>query len=214
MFGNNKVMEVVELVWENREKIIDLIENLPQILQETGDNIESAGKSAVKTSLFLMGGDDVETDASELSAKAASALSRAYQEISEVAQVMAKVGEELGDIQIPHVEPEYRELMGVKVIAGLDVGKSSPLANVSNRLTTGSKRLDKLGDEMKDVAGSLEKLSDVLTDVGGDLHEMGLRLAHSGQTLTSVANFNSGDAPHTSPSRADDAPGGFSVTDV
>ena len=215
MFGNNKIMEVVEFVWENRDHIMELIERLPQILKETGDNIESAGNSAMKTSLFLAGGKGHETNASDLSDKAALALGRAYEEIQEVAKVMAVVGEELGDLRIPSIEPEYREVFGAKVIAGLDIGKTNPLATVSTRLSTGSKRLGKLSDEMEDVSASLKKLSGVLTDVGGDLHEMGLKLTHSGKTLTQVADFGS-FGERATPKKRDsgDDDGGFSVKQI
>jgi hypothetical protein len=120
--AQNKIMEVVEFVWNNRQRILDLIERLPDLLQETGQNIESAGQSAVKTSLFLKGGDDVETNASDLSSKAAVALTRAYEEIKDVAEMMAKIGDEMDDIRIPTFEPEYREVLGLKVISGLDMG--------------------------------------------------------------------------------------------
>ena len=192
---------------------------MPDLLQETGQNIESAGQSAVKTSLFLKGGEGVETDASDLSRKAATALTRAYREIQEVAEMMARVGEEMDDIRIPTFEPEYREVLGMKVISSLDMGSRNPLDKIATRMKSSSTKLDKLGEELRDVSGSLRKLSGVLTDVGEDIQSMGVQLTNSGQTLVRVSDFQSLNDLVVGKEEADerdwdDFKSGFSVTDV
>ena len=63
----DKIIAAVDFVWDNRERISDVIENLPETLRNTGDTIESAGGSAIKASAMLTGRDGSDINASELS---------------------------------------------------------------------------------------------------------------------------------------------------
>ena len=111
-FDVEKVVEVVNLVWNNKDKFMDLIEHLPEMLKNTGDNIESAGESAVKASVFLMGDKKGGPSAGKMSVLAAGALERCFKEIQMASKVMASLGEELDDIRIPSVKPKYIEILG------------------------------------------------------------------------------------------------------
>ncbi|MCP5097779.1 MAG: hypothetical protein GY943_19705 [Chloroflexi bacterium] len=188
-FDMEKVMEVVNLVWNNREKFIDLIENLPKLLRETGESIESAGASAMKASSFLAGGDNDAPSAGDISEIAATALERCYRELRSAAKVMDSVGKELDAVRIPSVKPKYMEVMGHKLIGGLDIGEDGLFDNVADRLTDGSDRLDAIGKDLRLVAGNLRDLGGVLTDTGKDLNDVGVQLKQSGGTLRSLSNL-------------------------
>ena len=54
-FDVEKVMNVVNMVWENRERFMEIVEKLPQMLQDTGDSIDAAGESALAASSLLLG---------------------------------------------------------------------------------------------------------------------------------------------------------------
>lgn len=187
-----KVVEVVNLVWNNREKIMDLIENLPALLQDTGKSIESAGESAMKASLFLAGaqkgaGKDAPS-AGELSVLAATALDRCYKEISAAAKIMEGLGQELDDVRIPSVRPKYIELMGSKVIGGLEIGEEGLLDKAATRVKSGSARLHEIGNDLQAVSKNMRDLGGVLTDAGKDLNNVGVQLKQSGGKLRSLTD--------------------------
>lgn len=195
-----KLLEVVNLVWNNRDKIMDLVEKLPGLLEETGNTIESAGESAVNASVFLTGGKDDTPSAGELSEMAAKALDSCYREIRSAARIMDHFGKELDDIRIPSLEPKYVEVMGMDVIGGLDFGESQLFDNAADRLKSGSDRLDEIGSDLRNVAKHLRNLGGALTDTGKDLNNVGVKLTQSGQTLRTLGNLNHGRQDQSSSS--------------
>ena len=187
-----KLVEVVNLVWNNREKFLDLIERLPDLMRETGDSIESAGSSAMKASVFLVGDEDGSPSAKDISVMAAKALERCQVELVEAAQVMAKLGDEIDDIRIPSFRPKHTELMGIKVVNGFEVGENQLIDNAASRLTHGASRLNEIGKDLRLVADNLRDLGSVLADTGVDLNELGGQLRKSGQTLRSFGEWDTG----------------------
>ena len=192
MFDTGKIMEVVNLVWDNRDQIKRLIEQLPQTLKESGDNIESAGNSAVRAGYFFGGGgpDKEAVDASQLSRRAATALTKCQREIKDAARMMERVGAEIDDIWIPSVKPKYLEVLGHKVVSGLDIGENKLMGEVATKLKDGSDNLGNLGDELQDIAKSLRELSGVLRDAGGDMVNVGEQLVKSGHTLREMSSLS------------------------
>lgn len=189
-FDTKKVMEVVNLVWDNRERIMDLIENLPTLLRETGDSIESAGASAMNASAFLTGDhDDDALSAKAMSDLAASALERCYTQLQGVSSVMDKVGVELDELRVPTLEPTYTEVLGMNVVSGVEMGELQLLDNVAGRLKGGSDSLEEIGKDLKNVANQLRKLGGALNEAGGDLNNVGVKLQQSGNTLRSMTKF-------------------------
>ena len=186
-FDADKVVEVVNLVWNNRERIMDLVERLPELLRETGDNIESAGESAVKASNFLAGGGRNKMSAGDISDVAADALERCYTELRTVSKAMDKIGREIDDIRIPRVQPKFTKIGRIKVINGIDIGEYPFVDNAADRLKDGSDRIAEIGKDLKMVATNLRQLGVSLTDTGGDLNNVGLKLQQSGKTLRSFA---------------------------
>lgn len=189
-FDPEKMMEVVNLVWNNREKIMDLIERLPQILKDTGDGIESAGDGALNASALLLGTNE-KPGAQKIAELAADALDRCQVEIDRAAEIMSKFGEEIDDIRIPSLKPEFREVMGFNVITGLDMGENKLVDNAADRMKGGADRLEDIGQDLKNVAAHLRDLGGTLTDTGQGLNNVGEKLKESGGTLRSVTNFAS-----------------------
>lgn len=184
-----KMVQVMNLVWNNRDKILDLVERLPELLNETGNTIESAGESAIKASAFLTGGKDDTPSAGELSQLAATALERCFKEIQDVARVMDRFGQELDDIRIPSIQPKFTEVMGVDVISGIDFGEAELFDNAAARLKHGSDRLTEVGNDLRNVAKHLRSLGGALTETGNDLNNVGTKLTQSGQTLRSLGQL-------------------------
>lgn len=189
-FDTKKVMEVVNLVWDNRERIMDLIERLPELLRETGDSIESAGASALNASAFLTGDhDDDALSAKAMSELAASALERCYTQLQGVSNVMERVGEELDELRVPTLEPTYTEVLGMNVVSGVEMSELQLLDNVAHRLKGGSDSLEEIGKDLKNVADQLRHLGGALNEAGSDLNNVGVKLQQSGKTLRSMTKF-------------------------
>ena len=193
-----KVVEVVNLVWNNRDKFLDLIERMPALMRETGNSIESAGTGAMKASVFLVGDDDGAPSAKDISVMAANALERCQTELAEAARVMAKLGDEIDDIRIPSFRPKHTELLGIKVVNGFEVGENPVIDNAASRLTHGASRLNEIGKDLRLVAENLRDLGGVLADTGGDLNNLGDQLRQSGQTLRSFGEWDTGGSKKSS----------------
>ncbi len=188
-FDFDKMKTVVELVWDNRERIMDIIERLPQMLEETGDNIESAGSSAIRASSVLTGGKDGKGGATLLAKRASSALDRMETELGEAAEIMADVGREIDRIKIPSFRPKRTEVMGINVISGFDMDEHPMVENAANKLQDGSKRLVEIAKDLKLVAENLRELGGSLNDTGDDLNNVGNKLVKSGQTLRGFSGW-------------------------
>lgn len=189
-FDMDKLVEVVNLVWNNRQKIMDLIERLPEMLRETGDNIESAGDSAIRASHFLVGDGKADSaSANKMSEMAASALERCYAELQSVAQGMEKFGEDLDAIKIPRIRPKYVDVLGQRLISGVDIDEDGLLDDPAQRLKEGSDRLSDIGQDLSEVAKSMRQLGGMLTDTGKDLSNVGEKLRSSGRTLRSFSDL-------------------------
>jgi|GEM_PF-4616315 len=183
-----KLVEVVNLVWNNREKIVVLLENLPTMLRETGASIESAGESAVQASRLLTGDDDMPS-AGELSRLAANALERCERELAAASKIMGSLGQEIDDVRIPSVRPKYIEVLGAQVVGGLEFGESPLVNNTAARLKSGAGRLEEIGRDLRQVATQLNRLGGALTETGGSLNNVGVQLKQSGVTLRSLGDF-------------------------
>ena len=189
-FDTKKVMEVVNLVWDNRERIMDLIERWPELLRETGDSIESAGLSAMNASAILTGANEDSVSASYMSEVAANALERCHTEIQGVARVIDTLGTELDELRVPTLEPIYTKVLGMNVVSGVEMGKLQLLDNAADRLKGGSDRLEEIGKELERVAVQLRKLGGAINEAGHDLNNVGSKLQQSGKTLRSITKFD------------------------
>ncbi|MFT5196733.1 MAG: hypothetical protein ACI9EW_004188 [Cellvibrionaceae bacterium] len=186
-FDMEKVMHVVNLVWDNKDRFLELIEKLPDMLNDTGTSIEAAGDSALAASSLLMGDPKSKTpSAGKISEMAADALERCQVEIANAAKIMEKFGVELDDIQIPSFKPEYKEVMGFNVITGVDMSENKMIDNAAERLKGGSDRMEEISKDLKSVAGYLRQLGGTLTNTGEGLDNVGHKLKESGGTLRSL----------------------------
>jgi ABC-type transporter Mla subunit MlaD len=185
-----KLVEVVNLVWNNRDRIRDVIERLPGLLRDTGKSIELAGQSAVKASRFLGGKESQEVNAGKLSEQAATALDHCYREMARVAEGIEHVSNEIGTIRIPSFRPRHTEIAGVRVLTGVEMSDNALVENASDRLRSGAGRIAEISRDLETVARNLRQLGGALTETGGDLHTVGTQLQRSGQTLRSFTDSN------------------------
>lgn len=182
---SEKIMEAVNLVLNNRDKIMNLIEKLPDLLRDTGNTIEAAGQSATRASLVLTG-DGQTQGIDDLARLAASALDSCRQELQSVAGTMSRLGQEIDKIRIPTVQPKFIDVVGLKVVGGLEFGESQLVNDAANRLQQESNRLEQIGNNLQTVADQLRALGKAMDQTGRDLNNVGRQLEQGGRTLHSM----------------------------
>jgi hypothetical protein len=203
------IMDTVDVVMRNREaflgviswarrhsaRLVDLADSLPDLLHKTGDGIEAAGNSARQAGRFLAGSkEDDATSASELMDMAATALERCRVELEKAAGLLSVLGDEIDDIRIPQLSPRFVEVMGMRVVSGVDVGESSLMDTAAKRLKGGADRLNQVGIDLESVAGKMRNLGGQLTEAGADLGRVGDQLTGSGDLLRSLSVLDLGPA--------------------
>jgi len=80
--NRDNLMEVIEFMRENQERLMNMIDHIPDLLDRTGETISAAGGSAIKASAFLTGDDD-SFSARELAELAATALVHCFEEMQQ-----------------------------------------------------------------------------------------------------------------------------------
>ncbi len=100
---------------------------------------------------------------------------------------MNRAGEEIDKIAIPTVDPKFTEVVGFKVVTGLDFGTAPLVGGVSDRMRDGAGTLAVIAEDFGVVADQLKRLGVRLNDTGGDLNNLGGLLKDTGTTLTSLA---------------------------
>jgi len=199
----DKITETANLVWDNRDAITDVIEffgdnkdailgiisELPDLLASTGNGIAKAGESAIAASGFLLGTDGEEGAVTEITEFAAEALSRCVEQLDNAVDVLNRAGEEIDKIGIPTVDPKFTEVVGFKVVTGLDFGTSPIAGGVSDRMRDGAGNLASIAEDFGVVADQLKRLGSRLNDTGSDLNNVGGLLQETGTTMTSLASL-------------------------
>ena len=188
MRNRQAFLSVLEWTRRHSARLVDLADALPDLLHKTGDGIEAAGNSARQAGRFLAGSkDDDATSASELMDLAAHALEQCRVELDKAAELLGVLGDEIDDIRIPRLSPRFVEVMGVRVVSGVDVGEANLMDTAAKRLKGGASRLAKVGVDLETVAGKMRNLGGQLTEAGADLQSVGDQLGGSGELLRSLS---------------------------
>ena len=187
--NRDSITEVIEFFGENKDAILGIIRELPDLLSKTGNGIAKAGESAVAASAFLLGTDDEEGAVTEITDFAADALARCVEQLDNAVGLMKNAGDEIAKIGIPTIDPTFTEVVGFKVVTGLDFGTSPIAGGVSEKMHDGASNLASIAEDFGVVADQLKKLGLRLNDTGGDLNNVGGMLKETGTTLTSLASL-------------------------
>jgi hypothetical protein len=152
--------------------------------------MEMAGASAVRASALLTGGGgkDGSVSAYELTGMAAVALERCNVQLENVAALVQDLGAKLDGIRIPSLTPKYTDVMGLRVMTGVDMSELPLVADAAQHLRSGADRLSDISDDFTDVAQRLSTLGTSLTRTGQNLSKVGEQLQDSGTTLRKVSD--------------------------
>ena len=146
-----KVMSMVDAIWDHKDELAHIAQNLPQLLGETGGHMQAAGEGAQRASAFLAG------EVRDLATNAADLLEASKTQLRGVLKALEGVGNVLSNVP----------LIG-------DVGKSvrdglKSLGDVANSLDSVGKKVRGLGDRLSDVGGDLDSMGQSLVGGGASL---------------------------------------------
>ncbi len=179
------LLEVVEFVREHGDSLIDLVGRLPELMAQAGEALSSASEAAVSASGFLTAGDG--TDIHDVASSAGAAIDVCRRHLGSVAGLLAKVGEELGDIRIPTIDVERSELMGLSVVSGLDVGSKPIAAGTASDVTSGAQQLTDVVAALGDAGEGLDRLHTNLSAAGERIAALAGDIDRSGAALTALS---------------------------
>lgn len=196
-----KTKDVVDLIWDNKERLGDLFEvlgdnkdsvlrllgALPALLESVGGGVESAGDGALRAAHVLVG-EDAKGGATALLGQGATALDACREQLADAASLLGKVAEELADIGMPDIDAKYTEVVGLKVIKGLDISTKPVFAGPAERIGAGSTALAGVSGQLEALAGNMRELGDVLAGAGKELAGVGTQLSASGAKLRSLTS--------------------------
>ncbi len=196
-----KTKDVVDLVWDNRDRLGDLLNvlgdnkdtllkllgALPALLESVGGGVENAGQGALRAANVLVG-EDAKGGATALLGQGASALDACREQLADAATLLGKVAAELTDIGIPDIDTKYTEVVGLKVISGIDINVKPVFAGPAERITAGSTALTGVSSQLEALAGNMRELSQVMSGAGRELAGVGTQLTESGAKLRSLTS--------------------------
>ncbi len=181
--NRDRLDAVANFIQEHRDDLANLIDRLPEILAGAGEGIHAAGEGALFAGRLLTGEDGAGANVFELAAKAALALERTRVELEHIAHMLQNLGHQIESIYIPSVEPKYIEVLGMRVVAGLDIHESSLADDVAERFTQAADRLSAISDQFEDTAIRLRELGQSLVNTGAKMRVIGAQLQRGGETL-------------------------------
>ncbi|WP_088283672.1 hypothetical protein [Kineosporia sp. A_224] len=194
----DRVKDVVSAVWDHKDDVASAVEfvrdhgddlvrlaaRLPELLGSVSQFLTGAADDARGAAAFLTGDGGAESSGVKaLAALAGEALDACRRELASARDLLDKVGDELADVPIPSVRPTYSEVLGHKLVTGLDLGEGKLLGAASARVREGAERFDGVGAELAKVADVLRKIGGLVDHAGQGLADTATKLEHGGQAL-------------------------------
>ena len=152
---DTKLAAMIDSIWEHREELARMAQELPVLLQQTGDQMRDAGQRAQQASVHLAG------DVREYTGHAADMLEASKHQLRAVLQALEKAGGMLKNL--PFIG-DMGKVMGDQLGA---------IGDVADNLDVVGQKVRKLGDRLGDVGGDLEAMGAALTGGGARLVQFG-----------------------------------------
>jgi uncharacterized phage infection (PIP) family protein YhgE len=177
------IVSLILLIWDRRELLKKLLEQLPVLLNAAGAGMETAGVGALGAARVLKGSNSPPADPQTALSEAASALDTIKTKLDDVATYLEKAADEIGKVKIsvPTITEGY--VTGVKVITGITLTDTKFFAAVETQLDTASDRMETASTQVGTLAERIRTLADSLDDTGDQLNTLGSALKTGGQAL-------------------------------
>lgn len=150
-------LKLLALLWNNRQVLLELLEDLPSLLQTVGASIESAGDGAVQASYYIRGGGSAPVNMR-------SALNTAT-DVTEAIRT-----------QVDTVRTQID-----------DLAKLPFFFAVNEPMTLFADSVEDVSTEIQNVADSLSDVSSALNAAGSNLRTMGQQLSSAGTQLQQIS---------------------------
>lgn len=183
-----KLQVVVDLVWNNKDDLVRLLamaQYLPDMARLLATGLSEAGAQARLASVALVGEDGQSGAMPTMSAGAAS-LGTLSDQLGKVSGLVSDAAGGVEKVGIPTVLPTFTSVLGVKVIAGVEVKSLPLLAIPASKLGGAASTINASTSSVGDLAEGLETLAEVLAAVGIALGRLGDALDVTGKQAKSV----------------------------
>ena len=195
----DRVKDVVAAVWDHKDEVaaavgfvrehgddlVRLAGKLPELLGSVSEFLTEAAGDARSAAGFLTGegAHGADGGVKALAALAGAALDACRTELASARDLLDKLGDDLAGVPIPSVKPTYSEVLGHKLVTGLDLGEGRLLESASRRVRDGAERFDGVGAELAKVADLLRRIGGLVDDAGQGLASTAAKLERGGKAL-------------------------------
>lgn len=204
----DRVKDVVSAVWDHKDDVaaaVDFVRThgddlvafagkLPQLLGSVSEFLTGAAGDARSAAAFLTGdgasgnGADPDGGVKALAALAGEALDTCRKELSAARDLLDRLGDELAGVPVPSVKPTFSEVLGHKLVTGLDLGEGRLLEGASQRVREGAERFDGVGAELAKVADVLRRIGGLVDRAGRGIADTAEKLEAGGKKLATLTD--------------------------
>lgn len=185
--------KAIDFIRDLDDKIPELIKTLPGLLASLGGGLAEAGEQAQRAAVTLLGADG-EGGAKALLSRGSGALTSMTDQLSGAASAIAEVADDVGKVGIPSFEAKYTEVVGFRVISGVEMDTNPILKGPADKLKAGADTVTDVTGNITELAADLAQLAGVMAAIGGALDGLGERLGSSGNQIRGLMG-----APDASP---------------
>lgn len=174
--------KAIDFIRDLDDRIPELIRVLPGLLASLGGGLAEAGEQAQRAAVTLLG-DDGEGGARAVLGRGADALSGMTEQLGGAATMLSGVADDVGKVGIPSFEAKYTEVVGFRVISGVEIETSPILKGPAEKLKSGADTVTDVTRNLGSLADDLAQLAAVMGTIGQALDGLGERLGSSGQQI-------------------------------
>lgn len=197
----DRVKDVVSAVWDHKDEVagavafvrdhgedlVALAARLPELLAKAADGLAGAGADARAAAEFLTG-EGGKGGVKALTELAGDALEACRHELSAARGLLDDLGQELDGVPIPSVRPTYSEVLGHRLITGLELADGKLLEEAGKRVKEGAARFDGVGEQLAAVADRLREIGALVERAGHGLAGTAAKLESGGKSLAALTD--------------------------
>lgn len=186
VFDNKDALgDAIEFVRDIDDKVLALVKSLPATLAGLGEGLANAGEQAHQAAAALLGSDG-ESGAFAVVDHGANLLGGVTEQLNGAVSLLSGVADDVGKVGIPSIEPRFSEVLGFKVISGVEMDTTPVLSGPAEKLKAGVDSVGSVSENLSGLAEDLAKLAGALTSIGRALDGLGNGLEGSGSTISSL----------------------------
>lgn len=183
----DEVAGAVRFVREHGDELVALAAKLPELLAKAAEGLAGAGADARAAAEFLTG-EGGKGGVKALAELAGDALDACRTELAAARGLLDDLGRELDGVPIPSVRPTYSEVLGHKLITGLELADGKLLEEAGKRVKEGAARFDGVGEQLAAVAHQLREIGALVERAGHGLAGTAAKLESGGRSLATLTD--------------------------